>query len=191
MNDLTTAHLTYRHHRTTREMLEELVARFLKRERKLFEELRAGVSALPLIELSSIQFEGIDLLVVTAKRRGLLLDMIRKALGAKIPTPNWTSEFSYTEPHCITDKESFSLEESVTRSLTAMNHTLPSELPLKMIEAGIVREGTHEVDFDDLHTRVSDIFATPHFLQWRQDKLSRTRSMEQYGPGTRVFLRAA
>lgn len=191
MNAETNVLLTYQHTRSTREMLEAMLKRFQKREKDLLEKVKAEIAASPLVEVSRLEFSGIGLLVLTAKRRGLLANMIRTGVSASLPELKWTTDVTYTEPHSFVEGKAFVFEEVFAGALSLSGNTLPMAIPERMLEAGLLQEGAHNVDPEDRWTRVSDIFVGPELLQWRQDKFSTTLFLSEFGPGTRIFLRDA
>jgi len=185
------AHSTYQYVRTTAAMLRKLLQGFERREKDLFAEEKERLASQPLVEVSTLDFNDIKLTILTAKRRGLLLEMIRAGISTELPEPKWLTSTSYAEPHHKEGKEVLVFEEVLAGSLTLFGHTLPSAIPQRMVDAGLVFEGKHHVDSEDLWVRVSDVFISPFIQQWRAGKFSTTLLMSEFGPGSRVFLRQA
>ncbi|MES2060022.1 MAG: hypothetical protein V4438_03255 [Patescibacteria group bacterium] len=181
----------YKHTRATREMVAQMLQRLAKRERELFLQMKAEIEAAPLVEVSQQKIADLDITVLTAKRRGLLVDMIRAGVSANLPKLSWASSVSYVEPHSTVAGEAFMFEEVFASGLSLADHTLPTAIPQRMIEAGLGQDAAHHFDEEDRATRVSDVFVSPELLQFRAGKLSRTLFMSEFGPGTRIFLLAA
>lgn len=187
----TTVHSAYTATRATAKMLAAMLQRFERKARDLYESIRAEISATPLVEVSELPFAGITLLVLTARRRGLLMDMICAGISAKLPELPWATATTYKEPFGKAGQDIFFFEEVFAGALTDSGNTLPLAIHQKMVDEGLVQEGGHHVDAEDRFTRVSDIFVGPELQQWRAGKLSNTLFMSEFGAGTRVFLRAA
>jgi hypothetical protein len=185
---------------STKGLIDGISQRLGDKQKRLFDSWKALTLSTPLVESTRSEYEGMKLLVLTAKRRGLLMDMILAELGMDPSNPfpqlKWVMKkgepgTSYEEPYYRDQNETFFFEEVFAGQLSLYGNTLPMAIPPKMVNDGLVQEGTHHFGSDDRATRVSDIFVGPELLQYRAGKLSKTLFMSEFGAGSRVFLKAA